>query len=165
MCAITFYIGKDDSPGTADVGMTQAVVMRLVDPNKGRGHHVYMDNYYTSPQLFSDLCDIGFGVCGKVQVNRRGLPAAMKESVRKGETKGIQLDNSMLAIKWMDKCAVTALTTIHEEAAVAVERHRCAPGGRETVMKSQAMVEYKWYMGGGTMLTSCCPTMALGIAQ
>ena len=108
-----------------------------------------MDNYYTS-QLFSDLCDIGFGACGTVQVNCRGLPAAMKESVRKGETKAIQLDNSMLAIKWMDKCAVTALTTIHEEAAVAVERHsRCAPGGQETVMKSQAMVEYKWYNGRG----------------
>ena len=27
--------------------MTQAVVMRLVDPIKGRGHHVYMENYYT----------------------------------------------------------------------------------------------------------------------
>ena len=43
----------------------------------------------------------------------------MKESVRKGETKAIQLDNSMLAIKWMDKRAVTALTAIHEDAAVA----------------------------------------------
>ena len=65
------------------------------------------------------------------------------ESVRKGETKAIQLDNSMLAIKWMDKRAVTALTTIHEDAAVAVERHsRRAPGGRETVMKPQAIVEY-----------------------
>ena len=149
MCAITFYIGKDHSLGTADVGMTQAVVMRLVDPIKGRGHHVYMDNYYTSPQLFSDLRDNGFGVCGTVRVNRCGLPAAMKESVRKGETKAIQVDNSMLAIKWMDKRAVTALTTIHEDTAVAVERRsRRAPGGRETVMKPQAIVEYNRYMGG-----------------
>ena len=123
--------------------------MRLVDPIKGRGHHVYMDNYYTSPQLFSDLRDNGFGVCGTVRVNRCGLPAAMKESVRKGETKAIQVDNSMLAIKWMDKRAVTALTTIHEDTAVAVERRsRRAPGGRETVMKPQAIVEYNRYMGG-----------------
>ena len=82
MCAITFYIGKDDLLGTADVGMTQAVVMRLVDPIKGRGNHIYTDNYYTSPQLFSDLSDSGFGACGTVQVNRHGLPAAMKERVR-----------------------------------------------------------------------------------
>ena len=64
---------QDDYLGTADVGMTQAVVMRLVDPIKGRGHHVYMENYYTSPQLFSDLRDNGFGACGTVRVNRCGL--------------------------------------------------------------------------------------------
>ena len=129
--------------------MTHAVVMRLVDPIKGRGHHVYMDNFYTSPQLFSDLRDNGFGACGTVRVNRRGLPAAVKENVRKGEMKFIQMDNSMLAIKWMDKRAVTALTTIHDDTAVAVERrNRHAAGGRETVMKPQAIVEYNRYMGG-----------------
>ena len=118
--------------------------MRLLDPIKGRGHHVYMENYYTrcrrritihaaepwqekkiitrtvschpcnrpspcsytcdrkcslrpsspvthqrqrTPCLygellyftFSDLRDNGFGACGTVRVNRRGLPAAMKE--------------------------------------------------------------------------------------
>ena len=89
-----------------------------------------MDNYYNSPKLFSDLRDNGFGACGTVQVNRRGLPAAMKENVRKGETKAIQLDNSMLTVKWMDKRAMTALTTIHEDTAMAVERrNRRAPGG------------------------------------
>ena len=129
--------------------MTHAVVMRLGDPIKGRGHHVYMDNFYTSPQLFSDLCDNGFGACGTVRINRRGLPAAVKENVRKGEMKVIQMDNSMLAIKWMDKHAVTALTTIHDDTAVAVERrNRHAAGGRETVMKPQAIVEYNRYMGG-----------------
>ena len=128
--------------------MTHAVVMRLVDPIKGKGHHVYMDNYYTSPKLFSDLRDNGFGACGTVRVNRHGLPAAMKENVRKGETKAIQLDNSMLAIKWMDKRAMTALTTIHEDTAVAVERrNRHAPGGWETVIKPQTIVEYNRYMG------------------
>jgi len=55
----------------------------------------------------------------------------------------------MLAIKRMDKRAVTALTTIHEDAAVAVEkRSRHAPGGQVTVMKPQAIVEYNRYMGG-----------------
>ena len=65
----------------------------------------------------------------------------MKENVRKGETKAIQLDNSMLAIKWLDKRAVTALTTIHEDTAVAVERrNRHATGGQETVMNPQTIV-------------------------
>ena len=123
--------------------------MKLVDPIKSRGHHVYMDNYYTSPQLFSDLRASGFGACGTVRLNRRGLPAAVKENVRKGETKAIQMDATMLLIKWMDKRAVTALTTIHPDREVAVERRsRRAVGGRETVMKPHTIVEYNKYMGG-----------------
>ena len=129
--------------------MTHAVVMKLVDPIKGRGHHVYMDNFYTAPRLFSDLRDNGFGACGTLRLNRRGLPAAIKESVKKGEMKAFQLDTSMLAIKWVDKRVVTALTTIHDDSVVTVERRsRKAVGGRETVQKPKAIVEYNKYMGG-----------------
>ena len=146
---ITDHTGKDDSLGIADAGMTHAVVMKLVDPIKSRGHHVYMDNFYTSPRLFSDLRDGGFGACGTLRLNRRGLPAAIKENVRKGEKKAFQLDTSMLAIKWMDKRAVTALTTIHKDTEVTVERRsRHAAGGREMVQKPQAIMEYNKYMGG-----------------
>ena len=59
-------VGKDDSLRATDTRMMHAVVMRLVDPIKGRGHHVYVDNYYTSPQLFSDLHDNDFRACGTV---------------------------------------------------------------------------------------------------
>ena len=58
------HIGKDDSLEIADSGMTQAVVMKLVEPIKSRGHHVHMDSFYTSPQLFRDLRDSSFGACG-----------------------------------------------------------------------------------------------------
>jgi len=102
--------------------MTHAVVMKLVDPIKGRGHHVYMDNFYTSPKLFCDLRANGFGACGTLRINRRGLLNDIKETVKKGEKKAFQLDNSLLAIKWMDKRVVTALTTIHSDTTVEVER-------------------------------------------
>ncbi len=77
--------GKDDSLGVTDDGMTHAVVMKLVHPIKIRGHHVYMDNFYTSPKLFSDLRLDGFGACGTLRVNRRGVPAAVRQKVKKGE--------------------------------------------------------------------------------
>ena len=99
--------GKDDSLASGDVGMTHAVVMKLVDPIKDSGHHVYMDNYYTSPQVFSDLRANGFGACGTLRLNRRGLPPAIQEKVRKGERRAIEVDASMLAVKWMDKRVVT----------------------------------------------------------
>ena len=141
--------GKDDSLASGDVGMTHAVVMKLVDPIKDRGHHVYMDNYYTSPQVFSDLRANGFGACGTLRLNRRGLPPAIQEKVRKGERRAIEVDASMLAVKWMDKRVVTILTTIHEDKVVTVERRsKHAVGGRETVEKPLAVAQYNKYMGG-----------------
>ncbi len=76
-------------------------------------------------------------------MNRRGIPHDIKVKTKKGEMKAIRLDDSMLAIKWHDKREVTALTTIHGDAQVDVERRsKSVPGGRETVQKPQAIVEY-----------------------
>ena len=144
-----FFTGKDDSLGSENVGVTHAVVMKLVDPIKDRGHHVYMDNFYTSPQVFADLRANGFGACGTLRLNRRGLPPAIHQKVRKGEKATIRLDTSMLAIKWMDKRPVTVLTTIHDDSVITVERRsRHAVGGVEEVEKPVAIAQYTKYMGG-----------------
>ena len=92
MCVLHLYSGKDEALAT-DHGVTHAVVMRLVDPIKQRGHHVYLDNYYTSPRLFSDLNTNGFGVCGTVRLDRRGLPPSMK-SMKKNMRKGEKVSSS-----------------------------------------------------------------------
>ena len=155
MCVhdITHYIGKDDSLGISDAGMTHAVVMKLADPIKSRGHHIY-----------TDLRDNGFGACGTLRLNRRGLPAAIKENVRKGEKKAFRLDPSMLAIKWMDKRAVTVLTTVHDNTEVEVERRtRHAAGGRERSQKPLLSTTSTWV--GWILRISCCRTMALATVQ
>ena len=145
--------------------MTHAVIMKLVEPVAHRGYHVYMDNFYTSPQAFVDLCATGFGACGTLQLNRRGLPLVIKEAVRKGERKVVWLDPSMYAIKSTDKRLVTVLTTIQSgDDVVTIERrNQRAPGGQERVQKPQAVADYNKYMG--TQQTSCCHTMALAIVR
>ena len=84
-------------------GYTHAVVLELLKGLEGRGHHVFTDNFYSSPALFRDLRDLGFGACGTVRVNRRGLPAAMKATLAKGDTTSALIDETMMALKWMDK--------------------------------------------------------------
>ena len=69
--------GKDDSLG-GELGMTAAVVLKLVEPICGLGHHIYMDNFYSSPRLFTELRSRGFGVCGTLRLNRRGVPPEAK---------------------------------------------------------------------------------------
>ena len=78
-------------------------MLKLLEGLEGRGHHVYTDNYYTSPTLCKDLRRLGFGACGTVRVNRCGMPEEMKAGLKKGETISKQVDSSMMALKWMDK--------------------------------------------------------------
>ena len=129
--------------------MTAAVVLRLVEPISGLGHHIYMDNYYTSPALFSRLRSLGFGACGTLRLTRRGVPAEAKSRLEKGERRLVPVDEGMNVVQWHDKRVVSVLSTIHDDTPVAVERRsRRAPGGRETVEKPRAVVEYNKYMGG-----------------
>ena len=142
------HTGKDDSLG-GELGMTSAVVLRLVEPICGRGHHLYTDNLYTSPQLFTELRLQGFGACGTLRLNRRGVPPEAKQSLKKGERRGIPLDSTMNVVQWHDKRIVSILSTIHGDNTVSVERRsRHAVGGRETVEKPEAITEYNRYMGG-----------------
>ena len=46
----TMYAGKDDR-AVGNVGKTGAVVMELVNYSFHSNHHLYMDNFYTSPIL------------------------------------------------------------------------------------------------------------------
>ena len=123
--------------------------MVLLKGLEGRGHHVYTENYYSGPALFSELHDLGFGACGTVRVNRRGLPPEMKTTLAKGDTISAQVDDSMMALKWMDKRAVSMLSTIHDNSMTTkVRRTRRAVGGQEEVRKPVVVEQYNKYMGG-----------------
>ena len=131
--------------------MTTAVVLRLVEPICGRGHHLYTDNYYTSPLLFAELRSRGFGACGTLRLNRRGIPSEAKlvKVLKKGEMRAITVDESMNVVQWHDKRIVSLLSTLHSDTPVPIERRsRHAEGGREVVEKPEAITEYNKYMGG-----------------
>ena len=133
-----------------DHSHTHAIVIALLDGLEGRGHHVFTDNYYSGPVLFAELRDLGFGACGIVRINRRGLPAAMKETLAKGDVTSALVDKTMMALKWMDKRPVPMLTTIHDDSMTTkVRRTRRAEGGQEEVRKPVVVEEYNRFMGGG----------------
>ena len=45
-----------------------------------KGHHCYLDNYYSSPELFQELYDAETYACGTVWKNRKGLPIAVSSA-------------------------------------------------------------------------------------
>ena len=102
---------------------SHAIVIALLEGLEGRGHHLYMDYFYSSPALFSELHELGFGACGTVRVNHPGLPAEMRANVAKGNVTSVQLDHSIIALKWMDKRPVSMLSTIHDDSTTTKVRH------------------------------------------
>jgi len=125
------------------------VVLKLLEGLEHRGHHVYTDNYYSSPDLFTALRDKGFSACGTVRVDRRGMPLEMRQPLAKGEVVTASLSDLLVALKWMDKRPVLMLSTIHDTSLVAKRRRsRLARGGTEEVQKPKMVDEYNQYMGG-----------------
>jgi len=50
------------------------------------GFDLFMDNYYTSPQLFLTLYNKGVNCCGTARVNRKGFPKSLvKKKKRIGD--------------------------------------------------------------------------------
>ncbi|CAC5366670.1 unnamed protein product [Mytilus coruscus] len=95
--------------GTAH-GLANRVVKSCIEKANvtGQWYHVYMDNYFTSPTLFTDLFQhYNTEACGTVRLNRRELP---KDIMRKnpdgvtihGDMQFRQKD-ALAAVVWKDK--------------------------------------------------------------
>ena len=132
-----------------DCGVTTKLVVGLLSfcGLLHSGRHVYLDNYYTSPELFKELHLLGTGACGTVRMNRKNLPAGLKKAARirlnQGQTIFRQQGN-LVAIRHMDKRDVHMLTTIHGPTQVTLDK-RNRQG--EIIQKPEAIVRYVKNMG------------------
>jgi hypothetical protein len=53
---------------------THVTVKQLTRRVKGRGHKLYMDNYFSSLDLYNDLTEQKINCCSTVRPNRKGRP-------------------------------------------------------------------------------------------
>ena len=105
------YTGKVDKK-KVEVGITYDLVMRLMKEFRSKGHHLFMDNYYTSPTLFANLWKLDIGATGTLRSSRKGVPKALISSKpKKGETV-VMHNKNMLAMKYHDRKIVYLLTTV-----------------------------------------------------
>ena len=81
------YVGKDKTPGT-DVPASESVVMEIAQPILNKGYTLYLDNWYSSPQLFIKLLENGTNVVGTVRKYRKHMPKALvSHKLKKGDAK------------------------------------------------------------------------------
>ena len=137
------YTGTDTTVGIEhkDYGKSESIVMSLLEPYLGKGHILYVDNWYTSPALFDVLHKNCTNACGTVKKRRKGMPK-MHEKLKKGEA--CFRSANMLAIKWQDKKEVFMISTIHKEEFVDVPKHYSV---QEIVQKPLCVHDYNKLMG------------------
>ena len=77
---LQIYSGKNLESDDVDVGLCSRVLLELMSGLDG--HHLYTDNYYTSPEVYLTLYKKGINCCGTVRVNRRGFPKDLIKKTR-----------------------------------------------------------------------------------
>ena len=142
------YCGKEEE-GRDREPLGERVVVELLSGLQNKGYHVYFDNFYTSPTLCKRLLTLGFGSCGTVRLDRRGIPVTFKQATpSKGDITTYR-DEKLLGLKWKDKRYVSVLSTIHDDSMVSKQRRtRQATEGVEVVQKPAVIEDYNKYMGG-----------------
>ena len=112
-----------------------------------KGHEVYMDNHFTSPELFEELNFFHTYACGTLRVNRNGVPDAIKKKIKLNQGDCVFRSNgNQLAIKFHDKRDVTLLSTLHSPTITVLDKI-----DRKTnlpIAKPTCLVDYVQNMGG-----------------
>ncbi|KTG35826.1 hypothetical protein cypCar_00003561 [Cyprinus carpio] len=106
------YTGKNKA--ATGNGLPYDTVMSLLDKKVlGSGYHVYMDNFYTSPKLLSDMLEMKYGACGTYRDYRKNSPQNASNSLTKNSPRGSIRwirNGPLVFVKWMD----TRETYTHE---------------------------------------------------
>lgn len=140
------YTGTDvDIPKVSKndpLGMSGAIIKKMMAPYMGKGNILYTDSCYTSPALCQFLHDNNTGSCGTVRTNRKLMPKfngqkahidnpssddadqenneeAQQDKGRKKRKKKdlfVQREKSdkVLALMWNDRRPVHLLSTVHK---------------------------------------------------
>ena len=138
----------------ASKGLAYRVVMHLMEPYQGKGHLLFMDNFYTSFDLVYDLKKKGTYSAGTVRSNRKNFPEALKVD-KKTKKNVLEIGNfrfatfeDVTAVLWRDRRDVHVLSSMHNRSVETVMKR--PKGGRDKVQIPcpTAIHDYNQFMGG-----------------
>lgn len=98
------FKGAHDPQDRAAEGTTYALVMRLMTETGllHRGHHLGLDNYFTSPRLFLDLFKDNTTATGTVRKNRKGLPLQVVKAKLRNKQVCERRKGNLLCVAYKD---------------------------------------------------------------
>jgi hypothetical protein len=126
--------------GDFDDLKSSRIVMTLARELLGKGYCLFLDNWYSSPALYRQLKLNLTDAVGTVRLHRKGMPADLKQKIKRGETMA-RFTEDLMAMKWMDKKDVTILSTYHTSTMETVTKRDVEKE------KPSAVLTYNKHMG------------------
>lgn len=153
------YVGDDKQDNTL---ASTSVTLDLLQPFFGKGYIAYLDNWYSSPLLYTALLKEDTYAVGTAISNRQCMPRVfLKTNLEKGDFFR-RAGRGVLAIKWKDRKDVHILSTLHK--GVEMETAKVVTWGteEEEIKKPKAVIDYNSGMLGvdrQDQVLSCFPIM------
>ena len=120
------YTGDDTLVEEGNTYQYQAtnIVMSLSEKVLDEGRCLFMDNWYSSLELLSELRNRSTDVVGTVRKDRKGLPKdVMSKKLKTGEkATAYNLNYDAMCMQWKDKRDVRMLTSCVPDEDVAIKR-------------------------------------------
>ncbi|XP_025407126.1 piggyBac transposable element-derived protein 4-like, partial [Sipha flava] len=111
---LNFIIYKGKGTVIDENGVTFGIVTKLMQNYLGKGHTLYMDNFYNSVQLVQHLYNNKITVVGTLRKNRKDNPKEVLNSkLNKGEVSHAQKGN-IHVIKWRNMRDVSMISSKHK---------------------------------------------------
>lgn len=135
------YAGATDI--LAGEGHTQKVVLHLMEERLERGHSIYADNFYNSPELTKTLLEKKTYITGTLRVDRIGVPKDLgRMKLKVGETTAMYHEGIMVG-KWRDKREVLYISSQYENVLEETVNRRGV-----TKIKPFPVIQYNSFMSG-----------------
>ena len=128
---------------TPDTPKTAAVVLELLEPLFRRGRTLWIDNFFSSPELARKLKTKHSTDCADtLRLNRKNVPKELKDKKLEKREIIARRSGPVTVLKWPDKSNVTMVSTYH-----SADTQRISNKGKETE-KPLCVIDYDHNMGG-----------------
>ena len=150
VCQYEVYTGKQGS--TKEVGLGGNVVVRLTRDLVGRSYHVFVDNFFSSIDLFLQLLSDKIYATGTLRANRKKFPSDLVPYVKRGlPIRGNMLhrqDGNISVVLWQDTKPVLMTSTAHDPTTTITTTRKKTNGSTISIECPKSIADYNKFMGG-----------------
>lgn len=136
------YTGKSDVIGVEN-GLGARVVMDMVENLPGKNHIVFMDNFFTSHDLFKILKDNLIYAVGTINASRKNLPKLKNDKlILRGEYDWKISNTGIVMYKWKDNKCVHLLSSLNSPKDTGNVNRKSKDGNQKLVSCPKVLIDY-----------------------